>query len=252
MGAYLNPGKQSFQMAVNSEIFVDKTEMIRYLNSVVNTSQRFVSVSRPRRFGKTMAADMICAYYDREADSRELFEKRKLAKSALVKSGGSDNAWDGYLGQFDVIRLVMTDFMEDGESVQDMLDYLTEEVVDELRECYPDIRFGNRIKLRTVMNKIYGKTKRQFVVVIDEWDAIFRAWKEDEAGQARYLDFLRDLMKDKPYIALAYMTGILPIKKYGEHSALNMFDEYLKCSELLLSQKNGLIHLRLFVFRRNF
>ena len=80
MGTYLNPGKQSFQMAVNSEIFVDKTEMIQYLNTVLNTQQRYVSVSRPRRFGKTMAADMICAYYDRDADSRELFAQRKLAQ----------------------------------------------------------------------------------------------------------------------------------------------------------------------------
>ena len=75
MGTYLNPGKASYQMAVNSEIFVDKTEMVLYLNTVINTSQRYVSVSRPRRFGKTMAADMICAYYDREPDSRALFEK---------------------------------------------------------------------------------------------------------------------------------------------------------------------------------
>ena len=82
MGTYLNPGKAAYQMAVNSEIFIDKTEMIQYINSVVNTQQRFVSVSRPRRFGKTMAADMICAYYDREADSRGLFEKRKLAQTA--------------------------------------------------------------------------------------------------------------------------------------------------------------------------
>ena len=87
MGTYLNPGKQSYQMAVNSEIFVDKTEMIQYLNTVVNTEQRFVSVSRPRRFGKTMAADMICAYYDREANSRELFEKRKIAGRAPLHIG---------------------------------------------------------------------------------------------------------------------------------------------------------------------
>ena len=80
MGTYLNPGKAAYQIARNSEIFIDKSEMIMYLNSVVNTSQRYVSVSRPRRFGKTMAADMICAYYDREADSRSLFEKCKGRK----------------------------------------------------------------------------------------------------------------------------------------------------------------------------
>lgn len=91
MGIYLNPGKQSYQMAVNSEIFVDKTEMIRYLNSVVNTQQRYVSVSRPRRFGKTMAADMICAYYDREADSRELFANLKLSVGEGIDP---KNVWD--------------------------------------------------------------------------------------------------------------------------------------------------------------
>lgn len=130
MGTYLNPGKQSYEMAVQSEIFVDKTEMIRHLNSVLSTKQRFVSVSRPRRFGKTMAADMICAYYDREADGRELFAQRKLAESSTVSD--YRKAWDQYLGKFDVLRLVMRDFMEDSDSVQDMLDYLTEEVVDKL------------------------------------------------------------------------------------------------------------------------
>ena len=241
MGIYLHPGKEAFEEAVNSEIFIDKTEMIQYLNSVIKTKQKYISVSRPRRFGKTMAADMICAYYDREADSRSMFEKRKLACTAPVRVGDKEIPWDGYLGQFDVIRLVMTDFMDGMESVQDMLDYLTEEVVEELQELYPDVRFGNRLKLRTVMNKIYGKTKRQFVLVIDEWDAIFRVWKEDEEGQTKYLDFLRDIMKDKPYIALAYMTGILPIKKYGKHSALNMFDEYSMMNPMQMAPYTGFL-----------
>ena len=85
MGAYLNPGNKSFQIAVNSKIYVDKSEMIQYLNTVLNTQQRFVSVSRPRRFGKTMAADMICAYYDREADSREVFANLKIAEREPIR-----------------------------------------------------------------------------------------------------------------------------------------------------------------------
>lgn len=221
MGVYLNPGRQSFQMDVNSDIFVDKTEMIRYLNSVVNTGRRYVSVSRPRRFGKTMAANMICAYYDREAESRELFKDLKIASGK-----DTQQPWDRYLGKFDVLRIVMTDFLEDSENITEVISYLTEEVTTELMEAYPDIRYGSRIKLRTVMSKIYAKTHRPFVIVIDEWDAVFRIRKEDGDGQIKYLDFLREWLKDKDYIALAYMTGILPIKKYGEHSALNMFDEY--------------------------
>ena len=239
MGIYLNPGKGAYEEAINSEIFVDKSEMIYYLNSVVKTKQKYVSVSRPRRFGKTMAADMVCAYYDREADSRELFSQRKLADVFRKEKDAEQRRWDEYLGEFDVIRLVMTDFMEDCGSVRDMLDYLTEEVAGELMERYPDISFGSRIKLRTVMGKAYSATNRQFVIVIDEWDAIFRVWKNDSDGQTKYLDFLRNLMKDKPYIALVYMTGILPIKKYGEHSALNMFTEYSMMAPRQLAEYTG-------------
>ena len=223
MGAYLNPGKAAYEEAVNSEIFIDKTEMILYLNRVVRTEQKYVCVSRPRRFGKSMAAKMICAYYDRQANSRKLFERCRISNAEKPEGG---KTWDAYLGQFDVIRLVMTEFLAESASVDDMLSYLSDEVISELKEAYPDVNYGSRVNLRTVMNRICGSRKVQFVVVIDEWDAIFREYKEDKEGQKRYLDFLREWLKDKDYIALAYMTGILPIKKYGKHSALNMFDEY--------------------------
>ena len=108
MGMYLNPGKQRFQIAINSEIYVDKTGMIRYLNTVLNTNQRYVSVSRPRRFGKTMAADMLCAYYDRTADSRDMFEHTNLVNN----TDGAQGKWDEYLNQYNVIRIVMTDFIK--------------------------------------------------------------------------------------------------------------------------------------------
>lgn len=236
MGAYLNPGRDSFEEALNSEIFIDKTEMIRYLNGLVRTKQKYVCVSRPRRFGKTMATDMLCAYYGRGADSRQLFERCKLSEAA---TGMSALSWDAYLEGFDVIKLVMTDFLEDADSVRDMVSFLTDEVITELKGAYPDIRYGTRASLRTVMNSIYGSMGRQFVIVIDEWDAVFREYQNDAEGQKRYLDFLREWMKDKPYIALAYMTGILPIKKYGKHSALNMFMEYSMTQAMQLAPYMG-------------
>ena len=210
--------------------------MIHYLNSVVKTEQKYICVSRPRRFGKTMATKMICAYYDRDADSRSLFEKCRISG---INGGEKNLKWDEYLGKFDVVRLVMTDFMEDSNSVRDMLDYLSDEVISELKEAYPDVQYGSRVNVRTVMNKIYGSTGIRFVIVIDEWDAIFREYKEDKEGQKKYLDFLRDWLKDKEYIALAYMTGILPIKKYGKHSALNMFDEYSMTQPMRLASYTG-------------
>lgn len=227
MGFYLNPGKQRFEIALNSEIFVDKTEMIQYLNTLVNTNQRFVSVSRPRRFGKTMAADMICAYYDRTADSRVLFMDKRLADSQpFMNRRGESILWDTYLGRFNVLRIVMTDFLEGCDTVRDVLNFLTDEVMSDLKRAFPDILEGRQVLLRSALGRIYAETGIPFVIVIDEWDAIFRMRKDDKDGQIEFLNFLRDLVKDREYAALVYMTGILPIKKYGEHSALNMFDEY--------------------------
>ena len=218
-------------MAVNSEIFVDKTEMVCFLNSVLNTQQRFVSVSRPRRFGKTMAADMICAYYDREAESRELFSSLKLAAHG---TDDSKNDWDRYFGKFDVVRIVMTDFVREETEIEDSLKLLMNRVLDELDEKYPGVRF-DASDITFSFDKFYRKSNTQFVVVIDEWDAVFRVRQKDRDGQKRYLEFLRDWLKDKPYIALAYLTGILPIKKYGRHSALNMFDEYSMIAPMQLA-----------------
>ena len=238
MGIYLNPGRQNFQMSVNSEIFVDKTEMISYLNTLVNTQQRYVSVSRPRRFGKTMAANMVCAYYDREAGSREMFEKTKLADSIPIKKGGRELSWDVYLGSFNAIRIVMTDFFRQGRQVSDVIRTITSRILEELDELYPGVRYDPS-DLMFSMEKFFRKSGIQFVILIDEWDAVFREYKDDQEGQRQYLDFLRDWLKDKEYVALAYMTGILPIKKYGQHSALNMFSEYSMTSPMQLAPYTG-------------
>ena len=239
MGTYLNPGMKSFQMSVNSEIFVDKSALIAYLNTVVNTQQRFVSVSRPRRFGKTMAADMICAYYDREADSRGLFEKRKLADCASVKVGDSIIRWDTYLGGFDVIRIVMTKFFKRNISASSALEKLQGLIIREIKKKYPDRDYISDNDLIQAIEDAYVDSDRQLVIVIDEWDVIFRERPNDKDGQTEYLDFLRDLMKDNQHISLAYMTGILPIKKYGKHSALNMFTEYSMMFPRQLAQYTG-------------
>ena len=204
----------------------DKTEMIMYLNSVVKTKQKYVSVLRPRRFGKTMAADMICAYYDRKAESRELFANRKLAGCEPYKSGEKEVFWDEYLGKFDVIRLVMTKFIKKNNNVTDALSKMQKLIVRDIKKEYPDIDCFDEEDLIQTIEDVYSENSRQLVIVLDEWDAVFRERQNDKEGQKEYLDFLRDLMKDNNNIALAYMTGILPIKKYGKHSALNMFTEY--------------------------
>ena len=228
MGIYLNPGYGAFEIAFNSNIYVDKTEMIQFTNSVVSTSQRYIAVSRPRRFGKSYAVTMLCAYYGAK-ESREIFEKCKVSRH---------EGWDAELGKYDVIRLVMTDFVKKDLAIAAVLKKISSRILDELEEEYPGVKYDPD-DLFFSMEKFYRKSGKQFVVVIDEWDAIFRENPGDDAGQKLYLDFLRDWLKDKEYIALAYMTGILPVKKYGKHSALNMFSEYSMIGPMQLASFTG-------------
>ncbi len=217
MGNYLNPGNENFYKVINSEIYVDKTGLLKYTNRVINTLQGYICVSRPRRFGKSTAAYMLAAYYGRECDSKELFSGLEIAES---------EDFSIYLNQYDTIFLNMQEFLSQSKDVQEMLDLLKKSVLWDLLEKYPEYRYFDKTNLTRTMQDIYSKSKVPFVVIIDEWDCVFREYKNDRPAQAQYLDFLRDLLKDKRYIAMAYMTGILPIRKYGTQSALNMFDEF--------------------------
>ena len=217
MGNYLNPDNSKFQRAVNSDIYVDKTGLIKYTNRVINTMQAYVCVSRPRRFGKSMAADTLTAYYSRGCDSRELFAGLEIAE---------DKNFTRYLNKYDTIFLNVQEFLSRSSNVQELLTRIKQRVIRELARLYPDVELFDPEDLAETMQDIYAESKCPFILIIDEWDCIFREFKNDKEAQEKYLDFLRDLIKDKSYIHLAYMTGILPIKKYGTHSALNMFDEF--------------------------
>lgn len=160
---------------------------------------------------------MLSAYYSRGCDSRELFQNLEIADSTQFAT---------YLNQYDTIFLNIQEFLSQSKNVEDMIRLIQKSVLWDLLEAYPDFRYFDSDNLTRTMQDIYQKTKIPFVVIIDEWDCVFREYKMEQEFQERYLDFLRDLLKDKGYIHLAYMTGILPIKKYGTHSALNMFDEF--------------------------
>ena len=217
MGYYLNPTTKGFQDSLNSEIYVDKTGLIEQLNGLINTEQRFVCVSRPRRFGKSMAIKMLSAYYNAESDSNELFKDLEIGKAKSYKK---------HLNQYDVIRINMTEFMSDSKSMDEMVALIEESILWELLDRYAEIHFFNKKSLNRTMTDIYRKLNTSFIILVDEWDCIFREYRDKKEEQGKYLDFLRNWLKDKEYISLAYMTGILPIKKYGTHSALNMFTEY--------------------------
>ncbi len=217
MGSYLNPGNALFKMAVNSQIFVDKSMLIDVTNRYLNTMQRFICVSRPRRFGKSVAADMLAAYYDRRIDSSALFEHLEIS---------GQRSYGIHLNQYDVIKLNMQEFLSGTQSIDEMLDRIQKFLIFDMLDAYSQVRFRDEKSLIQVMKDVYSHTGHPFVILIDEWDCLFREYKHSEVAQKKYLDFLRAWLKDQSYVALAYMTGILPVKKYGSHSALNMFTEY--------------------------
>lgn len=218
MGIYVNPRNVSFQMSRFSNIYIDKSMLISQMNNLYKTERRFVCVSRPRRFGKSMAANMLAAYYSRGCNSAELFSGLKIE---------SDASFQSHLNQHNVIRLDVQRFLETERDLETFISEIERSVVFELMNEFPECTgFGPDSRLKTTLDQIFLLTGQGFIFIIDEWDCVFRIAQNRKETQKEYLDFLRGLFKGSEYIDLAYMTGILPIKKYGEHSAINIFDEY--------------------------
>ncbi len=176
-----------------------------------------------------MALSMLAAYYSCGCDSAELFSGYKIEK---------EESFQEHLNRYDVIFLNMQRFLIRAKD-QKVTEYLEQVVIDEIREVYGDLFQGKETVLAAVLERIYVKRKKKFIFLIDEWDCVMRERQESETMQKQYLDFLRDLLKDQPYVALAYMTGILPVKKYGVHSALNMFTEYSMTDQDVFEEYTG-------------
>jgi len=228
MGIYFNPKNHAYRELLNSEIFVDKSLLIEYTNQIMNTTNKNICVSRPRRFGKSTDANMLVAYYSKGCDSQELFDSLKIAKS---------KSYQKHLNQSNVIYLNIQSFLSHNNRIEELIEDLTESLYEELADTYSvSVR---KMILSRILESIFVKYEDTFVFIIDEWDCIFREYKNDKEAQRKYLDFLRDLLKDKPYVSLVYMTGILPIKKYGTHSALNMFEEISMIDSGTLSEFMG-------------
>ncbi|MDE7212891.1 MAG: ATP-binding protein [Lachnospiraceae bacterium] len=229
MGIYLNPGNDGFTESIHSEIYVDKTGLIAHTNKCLNTKLKFICVSRPRRFGKSMALEMFAAYYSLGCDSKELFHGLKIESEPTFKR---------YLNKYDVIFLNMQQFLSRAKN-QEMTQYLECAVIREIRKVYGGMFPEQETMLAAVLEQVYLETGRKFIFLIDEWDCVMREKQDSEKLQEHYLDFLRNLLKDQPYVALVYMTGILPVKKYGTHSALNMFWEYSMTDQKALEEYTG-------------
>lgn len=233
MGRFVNSGNSAFQVALNSEIYVDKTGLLAYTNKVMDTTAKFICNSRPRRFGKSITADMLTAYYCKGCNSEEMFSSLEI---------GQAPDFTKYLNQYDVIHLDIQWCMEPAGGPENVVSYITEKTILELRNYYPEILPDSISSLPEALSCINTATGQKFVVIIDEWDVLIRDASTDLVVQEEYINFLRGMFKGSEptkYIQLAYLTGILPIKKIKTQSALNNFAEFTMTDARIFSRYIG-------------
>ena len=220
MGRFVNPDNGAFQVALNSQIYVDKTGLLEYTNQVMDTENAFICNSRPRRFGKSITAEMLAAYYSRACDSGKMFEGLKISRST---------SFSEHLNRHDVIHLDVQWCMLDAGGPQAVVGYMNGHLLAELKEAYPEAALEGEKTAYGAMSRINTETGRKFIIIIDEWDVLIRDEAANQAVQEEYINFLRGMFKGsepKKFIRLAWLTGILPIKKLKTQSALNNFDEF--------------------------
>ena len=222
MGTYLNPGNEGFQEILQSE-YVDKTGLAALINKTVGTMEKLTCISRPRRFGKSYAAKMLCAYYDCSCDSHTLFDDKDIAKT---------EGYLAHLNQYYVVNLDITSFISEAKRertpMADVPNAIMNTVHKELKNMVPELAAGKSFTEDLI--HCVEETGRKYVFIIDEWDALIREAKNDVEIQSAYLSLLREWFKNSSFtpkvVAAAYMTGILPLKKDGSQSAISDFIEY--------------------------
>ena len=246
MGTYINKGNKAFRDIVSHE-YVDKTSLIPLINANLNSENRYSCVTRCRRFGKSMAAKMLCAYYDKSCDSRELFRGLKAEQ---------DKSFETYLNKYNVLYLDVTSFTARPEMRKNIVRTIQEEIIYELKEAFPDVKYKDNSDLMDVLSSITRSTGEKFFFIIDEWDAICREFPERQKLKGdpetvtptildEYVMLLRRLFKTQDsdeVFAGAYLTGILPIKKYNTESAMNNFCEYSMIRPGKMSTVLGFTH----------
>ncbi|WP_297635952.1 AAA family ATPase [uncultured Clostridium sp.] len=214
MALYLNTDKplENYKKLINAEYFVDKSNIIEKINKVINTTDRYICVTRPRRFGKSSVVDMLGAYYSKAVKSDKIFEKLNISEK---------NEYQKHLNKYNVINISFNEISEEGNTYEEYIRMIRENLIKDIVWKYPHINPGEYFNISSMLRE----TKEEFIFIFDEWDYIFNNNLFIE-NQNEFLEFLRNLLKDQPYVALCYMTGVLPIKKYSSGSALNMFDEF--------------------------
>ena len=220
MSLYLNKNNDKFKEYKSARIFIDKSNLIKECNSLFGTSDKYMCITRPRRFGKTMALSMLNAYYSKGCDSQSLFEKLNIAK---------DNSYLEHLNKHNVIWIDIASLYTDIRDKNDFFKELETNLLDDLNDAFPNVLKEMDNTISKAIIRINSKLNERFIFLIDEWDVIYREQEYNTKLCDEYTELLRNLFKSSNVsscIDLVYMTGILPIRRYSTQSTLNMFTEY--------------------------
>lgn len=233
MGIYLDSktGYTLYKNELEKPYFVDKTGFLEEMIPMVGEGSNYVCVTRPRRFGKTVVANMLAAFFSRSCDAKDIFEGLYISSVKNYKQ---------YMNKYAVIHISFNDIATEFQSYDSYIKRIEKKLIRDLKREYSDIEFEEDEYLIDVLCDIYAENEAaQFIFILDEWDYIFHQDFVSETDKKKFLTFLRSLLKDRPYVKLAYMTGILPIAKYSSGSELNMFAEYTMAGEERFSEYFG-------------
>ena len=226
MGMFLNSIEpyDKYKTITKGLYFVDKTELLEELIPALEQEQRFFCITRPRRFGKTIMANMIAAFLSKKVDSDSIFSRLKITSNLKYKE---------YRNKYNVISIDFSKISRSCDSYSDYIGKIETTLIRDLKKEYPQIEVYEDDSAADVLETIFEECNQErFVFVLDEWDFIFHKDFINEENKKQYIQFLSNLLKDRPYVQMTYMTGILPIAKYSDGSELNMFDEYdMACKE---------------------
>ncbi|MBQ3601455.1 MAG: AAA family ATPase [Lachnospiraceae bacterium] len=220
MGNILNSEGQLrlFYGRYEGSYFVDKSEILEKLNNLIGkVDEQYICITRPRRFGKTVMTNLISSYYAKGLDSATIFDTLKIANKPSYRK---------HLNQHNVISLYMAEQPRICEDIDCYLSYHEKKILKDLKRGFSDCELDLDMELWDALEEIFYETGERFIFILDEWDSFFHSDFFTEAGAKKYLTFLKNILKDKPYVELAYMTGVLPIKKYSSGSEINIFKEY--------------------------
>lgn len=229
MGFYLNSraAYTLYESETRQPYFVDKTKMLKELFPYVAAGNKHICLTRPRRFGKTMAANMIASFFSRACDAKALFDRLSIAGEA---------EYDRYRNQYHVVHISFNDMPRNCKSYLQYIDRIETRLIKDIQREFPDVAVDDEDAAWDAFMTLYMEYPDiRFIFVLDEWDFIFHQDFVTETDKKSYLGFLRGLLKDRPYVQFAYMTGILPISKYSSGSELNMFAEYTMAKSRMFS-----------------